>query len=129
MEISAVKSPGRRSRSRLKTNLSGRITTLNGTQNVQLLDISLTGARLALSDRRGITDHLRSGMDAALEWDRFEAFGTIIWSARDEFGMRFDEGVHPKVLIETRDLHDRQKRTCGDQYENIQSARNWAHGR
>lgn len=98
---------GRRNRSRLRTMLPATITTINGLYRALLQDISLTGARVHITDRRGIVESLLPGQDAVLEWADFEAFGTLIWVEGEACGLSFEEIVRPEILIQTRDLEDR----------------------
>lgn len=91
---------GRRAQSRLRTFLPARLTTLDGRQSVVLSDLSPTGARLTLSK------DIRLNQEGVLEWDRHEAFGTIVWFKGRECGLHFDETLPMRILVATRELHD-----------------------
>lgn len=104
METHAAKpdeaAASRRVRSRLRLRLPARIETTFGAQDVLLLDLSLTGARVAL--REAVT----VGRDMILAWSLFEAFGRIVWTNHATCGLRFERRLPPEILIATRDLHD-----------------------
>jgi hypothetical protein len=91
---------GRREHSRLRVRLPARLTTLDGKASAVLTDLSFGGAKLLTNCI------LRPGQQAVLDWDRFEAFGTISWVREGMCGLRFDEFLEGKALIATRDLND-----------------------
>jgi len=91
---------GRRAAARLRVRLPVRLVLLTETMNGVLADLSQSGARIALP--RPVDERL----EAMLLWGRFEAFGTIAWSAGRLCGMTFDEPIDGNVLIATRRLDD-----------------------
>lgn len=119
--------PPRRGRSRLKTRFPAKVILLSGTYSAELLDISLTGARLALSSRR--TDaELEIGETIILCWDKFEKLGHIVWAKGDSAGMVFEELVTPSELIATRDLQDGFAQSGGYERNKRAAAQAWAQG-
>ncbi len=91
---------GQRSYSRLRVRLPARLVALDGTTSAILIDLSLGGAKLRT------LFPIVPGEQAMLFWHHFEAFGTISWTYDGMCGMRFDELLTPKMLIETRDFDD-----------------------
>jgi|KBSSwiStaDraftv2_1062776.scaffolds.fasta_scaffold557124_2 hypothetical protein len=90
----------KRGASRLRLRLPAHAITHQGNARVVLCDISLGGAKVfARAD-------LPVGRDIVLKWDRFDAFGTIVWEREGLRGVQFDEPVPVPVLIATRDLQD-----------------------
>lgn len=65
-----------------------------------LSDLSLGGARI-LAGR-----DLLPGLEAMLEWGRFDAFGEVVWCDGENSGMRFLAPLDDAVLVDTRDLDD-----------------------
>ena len=86
---------GKRESSRLKLNIRGRLTSARGTQLVELVDLSQTGARLELSATLGLTE-------ALVEWLDFEARGFVIWQDRRLCGLRFEEPIPSAWVTATR---------------------------
>lgn len=91
---------GRRARSRLRLSVPARIETTFDRFEAVLLDISLTGARIA------VTDELAPGRDLVLSWSSHEAFGQVVWANGATCGLRFYRPLAPAALIATRDVHD-----------------------
>ena len=109
---------GRRRHSRLRLQLPARLISLEGNLQATLIDLSLTGAKVALD----VNAPLRG--DAFLEWGSFEAFCTISWAEGRLCGVLFDEPLASKVLIATRVLGD----TTPPVDASRAAARAWAAG-
>lgn len=122
--------PHRRGRSRLRTMLPARLSTLFGTWPAYLRDISLTGAGVELRD---IDSHglqpPKVGGEVVLEWEAGEAFGRIVRIRGNILGLAFDEIVPPPVLIATRDLHDALVARGGLNHLVKENARRFVQGR
>ncbi|MXO89322.1 PilZ domain-containing protein [Pontixanthobacter aquaemixtae] len=118
----------RRHKSRLATLLPGQLTTMFGTENVVLQDISLTGAKLGLSKNRKIEEQLRVGIDAVLTWHGHETFGQLVWTAPDSVGIEFEESIGTKALMETRAMQDELMEDGGPDSLNRTAAEGWANG-
>ncbi len=95
---------GRRSEPRLRVRLAARLVGLDGASRPVLADLSTGGARL-----KGQLTELRLGAEAVLFWDRFEAFGRVVWRDNGQCGMRFYEPIAQADLIATRILDDVQR--------------------
>lgn len=122
----------RRNKARLATLLPGQLTTMYGTENIVLHDLSLTGAKIGLSENRGIEEPLRQGIDAVLTWNGHETFGQLMWIAPDSVGIEFEENIGTKALVETRKIQDRMAASGGleshDKRLSSQAAQGWASG-
>ncbi|RYD80093.1 MAG: PilZ domain-containing protein [Verrucomicrobiaceae bacterium] len=113
---------GRRGRSRLKARLVARAISVSGSQRAVLNDLSLTGARLTLSEP------IKAGECIVLQWGDFEAFGDVVWSSENQIGIQFDATIEPRTLIATRDLDDLE-RLPSDHDLVRRSAEAWVNGR
>jgi len=112
---------GRRRHSRLRVCLPARLITLDGILPVTLLDLSFSGAKIALGSRT-----LRVGAEAVLTWgDSFEAFCSVAWLHDGGCGLDFDEPLRSNVLIATRDMADATPRTDARRV----AAEDWVAGR
>lgn len=93
---------GRRGSPRLRLSIPGRFVSIFSTQSCVLLDISRTGARLALP---GPLARNESGFIAIKQ---FEVFGTIVRSETGPDGgvnaMVFDEPIAKSMVLEIRKL-------------------------
>lgn len=91
---------GRRGSARLRLAIPARLVSIYSTQHCILLDISRTGARLALYDPIPVN---HSGY---IELGRLAAFGTIIRAERGRNGglnaMVFDEPIAKAHVLEIR---------------------------
>lgn len=86
---------GKRDSPRLKLNIRGRLSSARGTQIVELLDLSQTGVRLALSASANLNE-------ADLEWLDFKARGVVVWQDRRLCGLRFEGDIPLAWVITTR---------------------------
>ena len=86
---------GQRRSSRLTLSVRGRLSSERGTQIVELVDLSETGARLVLAARHELAE-------ARLEWLEFEARGRIVWQDERLCGLQFDEAVPLEWVAKTR---------------------------
>lgn len=120
--------PCRRERSRLRTSLPARLTTLGGVFTCEMLDLSLTGARVRIVNRRGHDKAMAAGERAMVEWEGFEAFGTVRWERGDTLGLRFWDIITPATLVQTRDRQDAFMREGGTRTAERSQARAWVEG-
>jgi hypothetical protein len=102
--ITTAPTLGRRREARLRVRLATRLIGLDGSLWPVLADLSTSGARL-----KGNFDMLRVGADAVLAWDRFEAFGVVVWRDADQCGLRFYEPISRAELIATREIDDHDR--------------------
>ena len=75
---------GRRSAARVATPAPAIVTTLSKTSCAAVVDLSRTGVRLRCNELSDI------GKEVQLRIDVLSAFGTVVWSERDECGINFD---------------------------------------
>jgi PilZ domain len=111
-------SSGRRRHSRLRLQLPARLITLEGTLHATLIDLSQTGAKVALDA------NAPSRGDGFLAWGSFEIFCSIAWADHRLCGLVFDLPLPSEVLIATRNLGD----TTPPVDANRAAARAWAAG-
>jgi hypothetical protein len=86
---------GKRRSARLTLSVRGRLTSERGTQMVEIVDLSETGARLILSARHDLSE-------AGLEWLDFAARGRVVWQDKRLCGLQFDEVVPLEWVARTR---------------------------
>lgn len=93
---------GRRAAARLRLAILARFVSIYSTQNCVLLDISRTGARLALADP--LTEQ-KSGVVA---FAQFELFGLIVRADQGTDGganaMAFDDPITEAAILDVRRL-------------------------
>lgn len=114
---------GRRDHQRLRLRLPAEMIVLAGTQPVLLLDLSQSGARLAIRS----APRFKQGY---LRWLEFETFGETVWVEGNMFGLRFDEELAADILLRTRALApDEWQRQSDEQSDEVlEYARAWATG-
>jgi len=114
---------GRRREARLRVALNGRVISLDGSVATVLADISEHGARMAIGGER-----LRPGAEAVLQWDGGEAFGVVVWCAREQCGLRFYDPLPPETITALRRVDDaRRAGRSGDEVR--AAARAFVQGR
>ena len=86
---------GKRRSARLSLSVRGRLSNERGTQVVELLDLSETGARLELSASHAVAE-------VHLQWLSFEAGGRVIWQDRRLCGLQFDAPLPVEWVTRTR---------------------------
>ena len=109
----------RRAFSRLRLGIPARLLSLDGQQWVTLVDLSQSGARVALDS----TSKISGGL---LRWLGFEAFGDPAWQVGDELALHFDEPIEPRWLFETR---QRAPVELNTELDARNAAREWVTGR
>lgn len=115
---------GRRGSARLRLAIPGRFVSVCATQSCIVLDLSRTGARLALARP------IAAGQHGYVEIAHVELFGSIVRSEQGVGGginaMTFDESISKAQVLEIRrfadDFADRESTALRDQ------ARRWVHG-
>ena len=83
---------GGRKAAREDIMIRAAMMTLTDTINVDLLDLSTTGAKL-----RG-PDLPAPGQEVLMLLGRLEAFGTVIWRVEDQCGVHFDIPLSERAL-------------------------------
>lgn len=112
---------GRRGRSRLRVRLPAKLQTRTETSRVILIDLSTTGARIASNSLPKV------GTEAMLHWDRYEAFGEVVWAEGVQFGLSFDDPISEEDVLATRELDD-VARLPQDEELLRRAAREWVEG-
>lgn len=93
---------GRRISPRLRLSLRCEVIHADGRFRGLLMDLSRTGARIALMTPPPL------GSGVALRWDGYEAACRVRWVHERQCGLDFDEGLADEVVVRTRALPDRQ---------------------
>lgn len=95
--------------------------TRTDTSRVILIDLSTTGARL-------LAENLpKAGTEAVLRWDKYEAFGEIVWVEGVHCGVSFFDPIPEQDVLATRELND-AARLPQDRELLRQAARHWVEG-
>ena len=111
---------GRRRAPRLRVSLPARFVAIDRTHPCILLNISQTGAQIA------ILNSIREGESGVLECGRIKTFGLVVRSEVSLNALHFDEElsyddvIGIRRLYETYELRERRKL--------IETARRWASG-
>lgn len=108
----------RRQHSRLRLGIPARLETLYGAREVELLDLSQTGAKVALPQFEYVGT-------AVLHWLGFDAFGEIVWQDDGLLGMAFDVPLAPWLVLDTR---NRAPSVVSADQSASEAARAWASG-
>jgi hypothetical protein len=88
-----------------------------GTWDVQLVDLSQTGARLDIASRPKVRT-------AVLTWLGAEVMGEVVWRDDHYLGMVFDEEISIEAIVETRKADP----SVITQRELTEAARIWVTG-
>ena len=86
----------RRQHARLRLGIPARLETLDGRQQVRLVDLSHGGAQIVLENETPV----REGV---LTWMRFETFGIAAWQDGENVGLKFDRPLSRPCLTATRE--------------------------
>ncbi len=103
-----------------------------GSEDILLFDLSLTGAKIGLSEKRKVEETLRTGIDAVLAWEGHETFGQLMWVAKDSVGIEFEQNIGTRALMATRAQHDEMVANGGletySEHLSEDAAKGWANG-
>ena len=108
----------RRRKARLRVGIPASLVTLDGRQDISLVDLSETGARLKVDD----PDKIGSGV---LNWLGFEAFGSVVWRRGHTVGVHFDSPIDHDWVLSTREWLPRLP-TSKEELKRF--ARDWVNG-
>jgi hypothetical protein len=111
--------PSRRASPRLPLGIGARFDTLDGRQNVRLIDLSQGGAHLILSQ----PGEVREGVIA---WLGFDSYAAVAWQRGDHVGLEFDRPLPISWLVETR---KRAPSVVQEEALGNEMARAWVMGR
>jgi hypothetical protein len=109
--------PLRRGKARLRLGIPAQLLSLHGRSRVTLLDLSETGARLRY-DGEPVGD-------VVIEWLGYEAFGKVVRRSGRELGVRFDEPIAERWVLDTR---ERLPAIARGEDHLTRFAREWARG-
>ena len=111
---------GRRGAPRLRLSLPARLTSIERTHQAILLNLSRTGALVA------ILDAVREGEGGILECGNLKVFGVV---ARSEFSLnalRFDKEISDEKVLEMRRFYENFE--VRERRQLIETARKWVNG-
>ena len=112
---------GRRTQPRAPILLGGSLEAINGRQRIDLLEVSLAGARIKGPNLPGV------GRDVILTCGQFDAFGTIVWASSNRRGILFDEPISTTELVALR--HESVSAAdSGTTPDERQAMADWANG-
>lgn len=112
---------GRRSAARVRLNIPAKVLLLSGQENCLLDNLSETGARVAVN-----CVPPRPGSGAVLMMQNFEAFGIVVWSAKERFGIAFETPLSLDVVVRIRDFADHY--SAYEQKQRERMARSFVQG-
>lgn len=112
---------GRRAQPRVSILLSGSVDAISGRKQVNLLEVSVDGARLEGHDLPA------TGREVVLKCGPVDAFGTVIWATSNRRGVSFDEPIGTKELIALRDASVSVE-LSGVTPDELQAMADWASG-
>lgn len=85
----------RRAKARLRTGIPAALVTLNGRQEITLVDLSETGAGILVDD----PGHIAGGV---LQWMGYEVYGAVVRRVGQDVGLQFDAPIDPAWVLDTR---------------------------
>jgi hypothetical protein len=91
--------PQARRRIRLRVRIPATIEVLGHSSPILLLDITLTGAKIAMSQFVRMRHH------CVLRWMQHRSPGRVVWQRNGFCGVAFDEAISPSVVLATLDRH------------------------
>jgi len=112
---------GRRAQGRASILLGGSLEAINGRERIDLLEVSLAGARIKGRNLPEV------GRNVILKCGQIDAFGTIVWASSNRRGIAFDEPISTAALIALRVASVSAERT-GTTPEERQAMADWANG-
>jgi hypothetical protein len=83
-----------RASARVKIAIEARLRLTIGDRPGQLVDLSETGARIALPNPPPV------GATVILLWFSHELFCKVIWTAQDACGLQFDRPITQEIVLE-----------------------------
>ena len=85
----------RRGKARLRAGIPAALTTMDGRQEISLVDLSESGAGLIVKDGWRING-------GVLKWMDYEVYGTVVRRGEQDIGLRFEEPIDHDWVLETR---------------------------
>lgn len=111
---------GRRSNSRVRLQLPGKLILTERTVSCIVENLSTTGARLRLNVPP------KAGNGAFLRLADMEIFCGIVWSTEDRCGLTFEEPMAGRKVVAMRDLAERYAQDAEARLK--RAARDWVQG-
>jgi hypothetical protein len=108
----------RRRKARLRVGIPATLVTLDGRQDISLVDLSETGARVKVENAETIGN-------GVLHWLGFEAFGSIVWRRGQTVGIHFDSPIDSDWVLTTREW---LPKLPSSKEELKRFARDWVNG-
>jgi hypothetical protein len=112
---------GRREDARARLDLAARLVSVSGVQQVRLNNLSRGGASVWTPTPPKL------GSDVIFQWQGIDAVCSVVWSAPDRCGLRFEEPVPDEAVLLARSLSD--GRSARARSEAAESARKFVDGR
>lgn len=85
----------RRGKARLRTGIPAALVTMDGRQEISLVDLSESGAGILVAD----PGHIAGGV---LQWMDYEVYGAVVRRVGKDVGLQFDEPIDPAWVLDTR---------------------------
>jgi len=85
----------RRGKARLRTGIPAALVTIDGRQEISLVDLSESGAGLIVRDGWRING-------GVLKWMDYEVYGTVVRRGDRDIGLRFEEPIDHDWVLDTR---------------------------
>ena len=112
---------GRRGEPRAYIVIAASVEALDGHNNVSLLDVSRTGARLAGPSLPAV------GKDVILRCGPVDTLGAVVWTDCGQCGVHFDEAIGGQDLVTLRAVAAAAEQS-GMTPEELQARADWASG-
>lgn len=112
---------GRRGEPRAYILMPASVEALNGSNCVNLLDVSRTGARLEGTDLPAV------GRDIILRCSAIDTLGTVVWNIGGRCGVHFNEPIRGQDLVVLRSVAVAAERS-GMTFDELQATADWASG-
>lgn len=85
----------RRGKARLRAGIPAALTTMDGRQEISLVDLSESGAGLVVKDGWRING-------GVLRWMDYEVYGTVVRRGETDIGLKFEEPIDHDWVLDTR---------------------------
>lgn len=85
----------RRGKARLRTGIPAALVTMEGRQEISLVDLSESGAGILVGDPGPIAG-------GVLKWMDYEVYGTVVRRVGEDVGLRFEEPIDMAWVLDTR---------------------------
>jgi hypothetical protein len=108
----------RRGKARLRTGIPAALVTMDGRQEISLVDLSESGAGLVVKDGWRING-------GVLKWMDYEVYGSVVRRGDKDIGLQFEEPIEHDWVLNTRQWLP----ALGDEKAEMRRfARDWVKG-